>query len=113
MLITVVEMPEFIKKSGKLFSADELLEIVFTLSTSPHAGAIMRGTGGVRKLRWSAKGKGKSGGARLIYYFHDDTIPLIVLTAFGKNQKMNLSQSERNELKLMVKQLVKSYKRKE
>lgn len=73
----------------------------------------MRGTGGVRKLRWATHGKGKSGGARLIYYYHDETIPLTLLTAFDKGGKANLSKAERNELKGMVKHLVKSLKQRD
>jgi hypothetical protein len=71
----------------------------------------MQGTGGVRKLRWASKGKGKSGGSRVIYYFYNETIPLFMLTIFGKNEKINLSKAERNELAKLVKELIKSYKR--
>lgn len=58
----------------------------------------MQGTGGIRKLRWSAQGKGKSGGVRIIYYYHNGTMPLFLLTVFGKGEKANLSKSERNQL---------------
>ena len=71
----------------------------------------MQGTGGVRKLRWAAKGKGKSGGSRVIYFFYNETIPLFLLTIFGKNEKANLSKSERNELAKLAKELVKNYER--
>ena len=69
----------------------------------------MQGTGGIRKLRWSAHGKGKSGGVRVIYYYHHDFIPLFVLTVFGKGEKANLSKSERNDLAKFTSLLVKSY----
>ncbi|MBL1431989.1 MAG: type II toxin-antitoxin system RelE/ParE family toxin [Gammaproteobacteria bacterium] len=58
----------------------------------------MQGTGDIRKLRWSTQGKGKSGGVRVIYYHHHQSIPLFLLTVFGKGEKANLSKSERNEL---------------
>ena len=69
----------------------------------------MQGTGGIRKLRWSAKGKGKSGGVRVIYYYHNGTMPLFLLTLFGKGEKANISQAERNELANFTKLLVKIY----
>ena len=69
----------------------------------------MQGTGGIRKLRWAAQGKGKSGGVRIIYYFHNESIPLFLLTLFGKGEKSNLSKSERNELAKLVSLIVESY----
>lgn len=72
----------------------------------PNSGVIMEGTGGVRKLRWARTGSGKSGGVRVIYYFHDESMPLYLLTAFGKNEKANLSKEERNLLAKAVKELV-------
>lgn len=69
----------------------------------------MQGTGGIRKLRWSAHGKGKSGGVRVIYYYHNESIPLFLLTVFGKGEKANLSKSERNDLTRFTSLLVKQY----
>ena len=43
----------------------------------------MQGTGGIRKLRWSAQGKGKRGGVRITYYHHNELMPLFLLTLFG------------------------------
>lgn len=68
----------------------------------------MRGTGGIRKLRWAREGSGKSGGIRVVYYYHDHRMPLYLLTAFGKNEKDNLSAAERNELARLVKLLTKA-----
>ena len=58
----------------------------------------MQGTGGIRKFRWASGNRGKSGGVRVIYYFHNESMPLFLLTLFGKNEKANLSKAERNEL---------------
>lgn len=107
MLITIVELPEYIKRSEKILSKDERDELLYYLSSNPKAGNLLQGTGGVRKLRWASKGKGKSGGSRVIYFFYNETIPLFLLTMFGKNEKINLSKAERNELAKLVKELVK------
>lgn len=104
----VAEMPEFIRRAGKLLSATEVHLLVSYLAEFPAAGVIIQGTGGIRKLRWAREGMGKSGGVRVIYYYHDERIPLYLLTVFGKNQKANLSLAERNEAAKLVKALVKA-----
>ena len=65
MLITIVELPEYIKRVEKILSEDERDDLLYYLSSNPKAGNLMKGTGGVRKLRWASKGKGKSGGSRV------------------------------------------------
>ncbi len=113
---TIVELPEFVKRSDKLLSKSERTSIVNYLALHPASGDIMQGTGGIRKLRWSAQGtghraqgKGKSGGVRVIYYYHHKFIPLFLLTVFGKGEKSNLSKSERNDLAKFTSLLVKNY----
>ncbi len=103
---TIVELPEFQKKSDKLLSNSERLSIINYLAAHPSAGDIMQGTGGIRKLRWSAQGKGKSGGVRIIYYHHNDSM---LLTLFGKGEKANLTKTERNELTKFTSLLTKNY----
>jgi hypothetical protein len=75
----------------------------------PQTGVVLQGTGGIRKFRWASGNKGKSGGVRVIYYFYNESIPLFLLSVFGKKEKANLSKSERNELAKFTKQLVKNY----
>jgi len=106
---TVVELPEFQRKSSKLLSADENTGIINYLAAHPAAGDIMQGTGGIRKLRWSAHGKGKSGGVRVIYYYHNETIPVFLLTVFGKGEKANITKAEGKELAKLTAILVKTY----
>jgi len=60
----------------------------------------------VRKLRWARGGRGKSGGVRVIYYFHSGVMPLYLLTMFAKNERANLSKAERNALAELVDALV-------
>ncbi|WP_298940686.1 type II toxin-antitoxin system RelE/ParE family toxin [uncultured Psychromonas sp.] len=79
------------------------------MAEHPKAGDLMQGTGGIRKLRWAKSGSGKSGGVRVIYYFHNESIPLFLLSLFGKNEKANLSHAERNLLAKFTSTLVKNY----
>jgi len=106
---TIVELPEFLRKADKLLSATERLSIINYLAAHPASGDIMQGTGGIRKLRWSARGKGKSGGVRIIYYHHNESMPLFLLTLFGKGEKANLTKSESNELAKFILLLIKNY----
>ena len=108
-MITVVELGEYIRKSKRLLSEEESRNLINYLAAHPKAGVRMQGTGGIRKLRWKRDGSGKRGGVRVIYYFHSERMPLFLLTIFGKNEKDNLSRTERNELAKLVRILVESY----
>lgn len=94
----MAETGPFQKKIGKLLSERERHDLIDYLAAHPHAGVILRETGGIRKLRWAQGGRGKSGGIRVIYYFFDASMPLYLLAAFGKNEKSNLSRAERKTL---------------
>ena len=100
--IGVVELPRFSLRARKLFDEEERQELTDFLAFNPTAGDIIAGTGGVRKVRWAMKGRGKSGGARVIYYFHDERIPLFLITAYPKNEQANLSLAERNEFRQLA-----------
>lgn len=109
---TVVELPEYIKQANALMGLKERDEFVSFIAKNPHAGDLISGTGGARKVRWAnIDSKGKSGGSRIIYFHHNDDVPIFLLTAYGKNQKANLTQKEKNTLKLILKQLVDIYQR--
>jgi hypothetical protein len=97
-MLTVAEVPEYLRRSKGLLSADEREAVVAYLAANPTAGDLIRETGGVRKLRWARGGRGKSGGVRVIYYYHSDRIPLYLLTIFAKGERANLSAEERHEL---------------
>lgn len=108
--LTIVELPEFIRKADKLISTEEHDELLYFLSTNPTAGVLIQGTGGIRKLRWATGNRGKSGSTRVIYFYHNPAFPLFLLTAFGKNEQENLSKDERNELAKLTKLLIQNYR---
>lgn len=72
------------------------------LLLDPALGDIMRGTGGIRKLRWAAKGHGKSGGARVIYYWAIAAETILMLDAYPKNMKADLTKDEIKKLRRIV-----------
>lgn len=112
LMHTIVELPEYKKRVEKLLTDEENKQIISYLAEHPKAGVLMQGTGGVRKLRWVKEGGGKSGGVRVIYYYHCEEIPLFMLSLFGKNEKANLSKAECNVLSKLTKILTNNYRRK-
>ena len=95
---TVVETPTFMRRANKLLSEDEHAALIACLAFHPMAGDEIVGTGGVRKLRFGAKGKGKSGGVRVIYYFYDREMPIYALLIYGKNERADLTADERKSV---------------
>jgi len=89
--ITVIETPSFLRDSKKHLTDDERKEIITFLACNPTIGELIQGTGGVRKIRWARKRGGKSGGFRLIYFYHSLGVPLFVLNIFAKNERDDLS----------------------
>jgi len=106
---TIVELPEFQKRALALLQGEDKSDVINFLAVNAQSGVLMQGTGGIRKLRWAANGKGKSGGCRVVYFFHNHSKPLFLLTVFGKNEKANLSKAERNELAALTQLLIKHY----
>lgn len=89
-------------------SEDEMTAAVDFVAADPEAGDVMQSTGGVRKARLAGRGKGKSGGYRIVWYFGGGDIPVFLLTVFGKGEKANLTQGERNALRSLTGALRKS-----
>jgi hypothetical protein len=100
--IAVVETPEFLSATRKMLDDEDREALTDFLAYHPEAGDVVAGTGGVRKLRWGLPGRGKSGGARVIYYYHDDRIPLFLLNAYAKNEQANITHAQRNAYRAVV-----------
>ena len=107
--MTVVETPYYLRKAAGLLDDEARDELTTYIGSAPEAGDVIPESGGIRKIRWAAKGKGKSGGVRVIYYFYNESMPVFLLTVYAKNQKANLTKAERNEWKRLVPLLVQAY----
>jgi len=107
--MTVVETGRFLKDAARLMSGTERAGLVAFIAANPESGDLKRETGGVIKLRWALAGAGKRGGARVIYYFHSENLPVFVLAAYGKNEKANLSRAERSTISKLVPLLIAEY----
>ena len=106
---TVIETNAFLKAAHDAgMSEEERNELVDLIAANPEAGAIMPGCGGARKLRVRRPGTGKSGGYRVITYYAGESLPVFLLTVFGKGEKDNLTKAERNALAGLTKTLRES-----
>jgi hypothetical protein len=110
-LQTVVETPAFISDSKSLGLPEaERLDIVTWIAANPDAGNVIEGTGGARKVRFAGRGKGKSGGYRVITFFTGTDIPVFLLNIFSKSEKTELTPKERLVLKRILAELVTAYR---
>ncbi len=107
---TVVETPSYLAAADRLFSPNERRAIVERLASDPTCGVVIPGSGGLRKVRFGFGARGKSGGARIIYLFSGESLPVFVLAAFAKNEKANISAAERNALARMVTDMIDNYR---
>jgi len=106
---TVIETESYLRAAKDAQMDDEERnDAVELVATNPEGGDVMPGTGGVRKARLAGRGKGKSGGYRIVWYFGGGDIPVFLLTVFGKGEKANLSQGERNALRALTARLRQS-----
>lgn len=95
LMQTVIELNAFKKKAEKLFKTDELTDLINFIAVNPFSGDEIPGTGGVRKLRFAAKGKGKRSGSRVVYFVFDEVEPIYLLACYGKSEKGDLSPDEK------------------
>ena len=109
---TVVETPVFIRNARKAGVTEEELEHITTfLAQTPEAGDEMPGTGGARKIRFAAKGKGKSGGYRVITFYSGIDMPVFLLDVYAKGEKIDLTQDEKNILRNILRHIAEAYRR--
>jgi hypothetical protein len=107
----VIETPSYLAdaKAAGVFDA-ELQSIGDTVAHAPLAGDLIPGTGGARKLRIAGRGKGKSGGYRVITYYAAEDVPVFLLALISKGQRVDISQADRNAMKAELAGLADDYR---
>jgi hypothetical protein len=91
---TVIETPTFQKQAEKLWSEAERLAFIDWIAQNPLAGDVIPGADGVRKVRWSRAGSGKSGGARVIYFNLTEQEVVLLVAVYAKADRANMLPSE-------------------
>jgi len=101
-MFTVAETETFTKQSKRYWGKEECDAFITFIANHPDAGDTVPGSGGVRKVRWRAKGKGKSGGVRVIYYNMLERGTIWLLLIYGKNVKENIPANVLRQVKEVV-----------
>ena len=110
MLQTVVETPEYIKQTDSCMDGASREGFINYIAAYPFEGDLISETGGARKIRWTSNShQGKRSGARIIYYYHNENMPIFLFTAYAKNEKVNLTNQEKKLLKKIIKSIVHAY----
>ena len=98
-MLTVVESPIFQRLWPRYWDEDERAEFASFIALTPEAGSVIRGSGGVRKVRWAREGTGKSGGVRVIYLTRNEAGEVYLLTLYAKSESENISLSALKEIR--------------
>src|SRR5581483_12401810 len=100
--MVIIETSIFTRQVEQLLSNQEYRELQIALVNRPAAGAVIVGSGGLRKLRWGSRGKGKRGGARVIYYWAVKREQLVMLLIYRKSEQEDLTREQIKTLKQIV-----------
>ena len=109
--MVTAETPQFTRsaKDGQI-TETEVETIVAHFANNPDDGVRIPGTGGARKKRFGGRGRGTSGGYRVVTFYSGIDIPVFLIDVFAKGDKINLTQSEKNQLKKLLANLADAYK---
>lgn len=100
----LIETTVFTRQISKLLKSESYREFQLWLADEPGRGALIPGTGRLRKIRWEGSGGGKQGGTRIIYYWARDREIILLLVAYAKNEKDDLSKDQLRVLRRLVKE---------
>jgi hypothetical protein len=102
----IVETPAFTRLVLGLMGDDDYARLQAAVSSRPDLGKIIRGGGGIRKMRWAGSGRGKRGGLRLIYYWQSDADRIWMLLLYPKSERDDLSRQQLRQLRILVKEFL-------
>jgi hypothetical protein len=92
--VRFVETPIFTRVIDRLLDDDDYRSLQIALMLRPDQGSVIRGSGGLRKVRWARPGAGKRGGVRVIYYWAPGETAFYMLYAYSKNEQGDLTPSQ-------------------
>lgn len=110
-MIEITETETFRRAAARVFTEAETEALILHLAASPESGTLIPNSGGVRYLRWRAKGHGKGRGARVVYYFGGLDMPLFLLTVYFKGRKETITAADQRDFRALADKLKADYKR--
>jgi RelE toxin of RelE / RelB toxin-antitoxin system len=110
--VSVIEFAGYRRRAEELLTAGERDAVIDLIAYEPACGEIIPGSGGLRKVRVGRDGMGKRGGARVVYYFYNESFPILLLALYAKNEKDDLTAAEKRELAASIKVKVTQWQRK-
>ena len=110
-MFTIAETEIFTATWPKYWTPEEFGDFCAWLALNPEAGDVIPRSGGCRKVRWAVEGRGKRGGVRIIYFYHDDTMPLYLLLIYAKAERENWTQDEKRRAQALTETIKQTYRR--
>jgi hypothetical protein len=110
--VSVIELAGYRRRADELLTADEQVAVIDLIAYEPTCGDLIPGTGGLRKVRVGRGSSGKRGGARVVYYFYNAEVPLLLMALYAKNEKADLSARDKKALADTLKEIMASWRRK-
>jgi hypothetical protein len=110
--VLVIEFAGYRRRATELLTAGQRDAVIDLVAYEPTCGDIIPGSGGLRKVRIGRDGIGKRGGTRVVYYFYNENFPILLLALYAKNEKSDLTTTEKREFATSMREIVKQWKEK-
>lgn len=107
--LEIVEVGDFTQDALDILGEDSLDELRLEVATLRQLGEVVKDTGGLRKMRWSARGKGKRGGARILYYYGNDDMPVFLVAIYPKSSKADMTAAEKKAARKFIAEVKREY----
>lgn len=109
LLYTIVETAPYLAEARKIMTDEDRLEVINVIAANPTCGDLIVGGGGIRKVRFAIGNKGKSGGVRIIYYYHNPYYPVFLFMVYAKSVRTSLSKAQLQKLSTLAKAIIEAY----
>lgn len=110
--VSVIEFAAYRRRADELLTVEQRDAIIDLIAYEPTCGDIIPGSGGLRKVRIGRDGIGKRGGARVVYYFYNQSFPILLVALYAKNEKDDLTAAQKRELAASIKLKVTQWQKK-